>query len=206
MTARRTAAARAARQGLLRALPLLAACTALALLPHAGATADLRQISVERVEGRYHLRSQAWFAAAPADVYRVLTNYDLFELFSSAYVETRNMHEDDQGRPRFFTRMQGCILLFCKTIIREGYLLLKPQVEIVSVALPEASDFRYSRERWRFEPEGQGTLLRYEFEMEPAFWVPPVIGPFIIKRTLRADGAEAIDRIEAVAQGRTPPP
>ena len=205
MTARRTTA-RAGARVFARALPLLVACAAFASLPHGGAAADLRQISVERVEGRYHLSSEAWFAAAPADMYRVLTDYDLFELFSSAFVETRNMHQDEQGRPRFFTRMQGCILLFCKTVIREGYLLLKPQVEIVAVALPEASDFRYSRERWRFKAEGQGTLLRYDFEMEPAFWVPPVIGPFIIKRTLRADGAEAIDRIEAVAQGRTPPP
>jgi hypothetical protein len=33
-----------------------------------------------------------------------------------------------------------------------------------------------------------------------------VIGPYLIKRTLRDDGRDAIDRIEALAQGREPKP
>jgi len=34
--------------------------------------------------------------------------------------------------------------------------------------------------------------------------VPPVIGPYYIKRTLRDGGRDAVDRIEALAQGREP--
>jgi hypothetical protein len=166
--------------------------------------ADLRAIEVEREDDRYSLRSEAYFAANRADLYRVLTNYDLFEQFSSAYVETRNVEQDEQGRPRFFTRMQGCVLLFCRSFVRHGYLLLTPKSEIVAVAEPEDSDFNYSRERWRLQTEGEGTLLIYDFEMEPGFWVPPVIGPYVIKRSLRAGGSDAIDRIEALALGRTP--
>jgi hypothetical protein len=39
----------------------------------------------------------------------------------------------------------------------------------------------------------------YDFEMEPAFWVPPVIGPYFIQRTLRRGAHRAVDRIEALA-------
>lgn len=168
--------------------------------------ADLRTVEVEREEDRYSLRSEAYFAARPKDVYRVLTDYDLFEQFSSAYVESRNVERDDEGRPRFFTRMQGCVLLFCRSFVRHGYLLLTPHSEIVAVAEAEDSDFRYSRERWRLKGEGNGTLLMYDFEMEPEFWVPPIIGPYVIKRSLRSNGADAIDRIEALALGRIPEP
>jgi hypothetical protein len=168
--------------------------------------ADLRTVEVEREEDRYSLQSEAYFAASPKDIYRVLTDYDLFAQFSSTYVETRNVGQDDQGRPRFFTRMQGCVLLFCRSFVRHGYLLLKPHSEIVAIAEPEDSDFRYSRERWRLESEGSGTLLIYDFEMEPGFWVPPVIGPYVIQRTLRSGGSDAIDRIEALALGRRPKP
>lgn len=188
-----------------RRLPLLF-LLAFLLPVQPSVTADLREIAVERIDERYHMSSEAWFAAGREEVYRVLTDYDLFVQFSSAFVETRNVPRDDSGRPRFFTRMQGCILFFCKTVVRQGHLLLKPHSEIVAVAAPERSDFSYSRERWRLEPSGNGTLLHYDFEMEPAFWVPPVIGPFVIKRKLKADGAEAIDRIEALALGRTPTP
>jgi hypothetical protein len=166
--------------------------------------ADLRTIEVEREDNRYRLRSEAYFAASQKDLYRVLTDYDLFEQFSSAYVETRNVEEDDRGRPRFFTRMQGCMLLFCRSFVRQGYLVLTPHSEIEAVAEPEGGDFEYSRERWRLQREGDGTLLIYDFEMRPDFWVPPVIGPYVIKRTMRSGGMDAIDRIEALALGRTP--
>lgn len=168
--------------------------------------AEIRSIEVEREDDRYSLTSTVYFEASPDDLYRVLTDYDLFEQFSSAYVETRNMEQDEQGRPRFYARMQGCVLLFCRSFVREGYLLLTPKTEIVAIGEPGNSDFNYSRERWRLQREGEGTFMIYDFEMEPGFWVPPVIGPFVIKRSLRADGSDAINRIEALALGRTPEP
>ena len=166
--------------------------------------ADLRDVTVKFVDDRYYLVSKAWFDASREDLFRVLTDYDLFVDFTSAFVETRNVEPDEQGRPRFFTRMEGCVLMFCKSMRRHGHLVLKPPNEIIAVADPEHSDFAYSRERWHLQPEGSGTLMTYDFEMEPKFWVPPVIGPFFIKRTLREGGIDAVDRIEAIAQGRQP--
>lgn len=168
--------------------------------------ADLRSVSVEKVDDRYHLVSKAWFAASRQELYRVLTDYDQFVKFTSAFVDTRNVQPDELGRPRFYTRMEGCVLLFCKSFIREGYLILKPIDEIIAISLPGKSDFDYSRERWQLEADGDGTLMTYDFVMEPSFWVPPVIGPFMIKRTLREGGVDAIDRIEALALGNEPEP
>ncbi|MGH8165767.1 MAG: SRPBCC family protein [Woeseiaceae bacterium] len=187
---------------------LLGASPGLLLLLFAQVTepADLRTVEVEREDNRYSMTSRAYFAASRQDLYRVLTDYSLFQQFSSTYVESRNVAADEQGRPRFFTRMQGCVLLFCRSFVRHGYLLLAPPSEIVAIAEPAESDFAYSRERWRLEREGDGTLLIYDFEMEPGFWVPPVIGPYVIQRSLRAGGGDAIDRIEALALGRTPIP
>jgi hypothetical protein len=95
--------------------------------------------------------------------------------------------------------MEGCVMLWCKSFIRNGHLLLEANSEIVAISNPDESDFTLSRERWHLVPEGEGTLLIYEFEMEPDFWVPPVIGPFLIMRALRAGAERAINRIEALA-------
>jgi hypothetical protein len=179
---------------------------ALLLAGPAAAGAELREISVTFEDSRYRLRSEAWFAATQRDLYRVLTDYDLFEQFTSAFVETHNVEADDEGRPRFYTRMQGCLLMFCKSFVRYGYLLLEPRSEIVAVTEPGRSDFKYCRERWQLERDGEGTLMIYDFEMEPDFWVPPVVGPWVIKRSLRTGGVDAIDRIEALALGETPKP
>jgi hypothetical protein len=161
--------------------------------------AELRDIEVERDDDFYRLRSSAWFGTNQEALYDVLTNYELFRYFTSAITESRNLEPDDKGRPRYFTRMEGCVLLWCKSFIRVGHLELKPTSEVVAVASPDESDFKRSHERWQLVPEDGGTLLIYEFEMIPDFWVPPILGPFMIQRALRAGGERALERIERLA-------
>lgn len=152
------------------------------------------------VDKRYHLNSETYFDVSRTALYEVLTDFKKFEQFTSAIVESRNTGPDEYGRPGFYTRMEGCVLLFCKSFIRIGYLLLSPKVQIVAITNPEESDFKFSRERWLLLDEGDGTLLIYDFEMEPDFWVPPIIGSFMIQRALRAGAERAVNRIEKLAQ------
>ena len=174
------------------------------LLASAAPAAELVEVSVERVDDRYVLRSETLFDAARSDLYRVLTDYDQFEKFTSAFTESRNLEPDEQGRPRFYNEMEGCVLLFCVSFERYGHLELEPENYIEAIVDPETSDFRYSVESWKLEEQGDRVLLTYRFEVEPAFWVPPVIGPYYIRRALRAGAVRAVDRIEALAQGREP--
>ena len=164
--------------------------------------AELRDVVVEKEGDRYHLTSITYFEATQSQLYNVLIDFDKYPLFSSAFVEAENREPDEQGRPQFYTLMEGCALLFCKAYVRVGYLELQPEFDIVAIVDPEQSNFAYSRERWQLIPEGKGTIMIYDFEMEPGFWVPPLIGPYVIKRALRASGSNAVNRIEAVALGK----
>ena len=51
-----------------------------------------------------------------------------------------------------------------------------------------------------FTEENGGTIVKYTLFMQPAFWVPPAIGPYLIKRKLKNEGDRALGRIEALAQ------
>jgi hypothetical protein len=167
-------------------------------------SAELRDVTVELEDGHYFLTSESWLDASVEEIYRVLTDYELFVQISSGYVEAHNTDAAEDGRPGFYTRMQGCVLVWCKSFERSGYLTLNPMTDIVALVDPDVSDFDYSRESWELISEGEGTVMIYHFEMDPGFWVPPVIGPFYIKRTLVRGGEDAIMRIEALAQGRDP--
>jgi len=188
--------------------PLLGARVALALVllmcSSLAQPAELRDILIERNDDYYRLNSKAWFDASPESLYDVLSNYDLFIKFTSAIAESRNVEPDEKGRPQFFSRMEGCVLVWCKSFVRNGYLVLSPVKEIIAITNPKTSDFKLSRESWKLIPENGGTLLVYEFHMIPDFWVPPVLGPFYIKRALNAGGVKAINRIEALARGEEP--
>lgn len=164
--------------------------------------ADLRDVRVERDGELYQMRSEVYFAVDRVVLYEVFRDWNLSPQFSSWIVEARNLEPDDTGQPGFYIRNHGCMLFICKTLVREGYVDGRPHEVIRASADAERSDFSVSNETWRFESEGDGTLVVYELDMAPKFWVPPVIGPWVIKRKLRNDGRDALDRIERIAQER----
>ena len=171
----------------------------LATAPALSSGAELLDVSVELKNDRYRLYSETRFDVSQEAMFAVISDFAMFEHFTGAIVESKNLPNDDTGRPGFYTRMEGCVLMWCKSFIREGYVLLSPVAEIIAVANPDVSDFKFSRERWQMVPDGDGIILIYDFEMEPDFWVPPVIGPYMIQRTLKGGAERAVIRIEALA-------
>ena len=180
----------------------LAALPVLAFLSVLGAAdaAELRSIDVEHHKGQYTVVSEVWFDATVAQVFEVFRHWDLSTQFSSAIAESRDIAADEHGRPGYYVRNEGCLLFFCKSFVRQGHVELKINDELHAVADPEISDFKLSNETWTFVAENGGTVVTYRLLMEPDFWIPPGIGPYLIKRKFRNNGGDAIGRIEAIAQ------
>ena len=171
-----------------------------AILP--ASAAELRDIAVVYEEGVYSVDSEVWFDAPQDSVYAVFADWDLSTEFSSAIVEARSIGPDAQGRHGYYVRNRGCILFFCKSVVRTGTVEMTPDIKLTASADPEQSDFDISDEQWLFHSEDGRTVVHYSLKMKPGFWVPPVIGPYLIKRKLRDDGGDALDRIEQIARRR----
>jgi hypothetical protein len=178
------------------------ACLLLILISSVAGAAELRSIEVNRVDRHYVLTSEVWFDTDIQSIYAVFLNYDLTSRFSSFIVESRNLGPNDAGQPRFYIRNHGCVWFFCSSFERSGYVEHEPFVFIRSIADAEISDFHSSLESWRFQSDGGGTLVFYEFDFEPKFWIPPLVGSYMLRHKLQNDSARALDRIEAIAQGR----
>lgn len=165
--------------------------------------ASIDKLDVTRVRDRYSLVADAHLAATPEAIYAVLTDYDdnRFGRISSIYKESRYLDPDTDGTPIVFTRTEGCVAWHCMKFDRVERLETHKPNWIKSSVLPERSDFKYSTSEWMLEPDGAGgTNLTYKLEMEPDFWIPPLIGPWRLKRTL-ADGApRAVRRVENLAR------
>ena len=172
----------------------------LLLIPAFCFGAELRSVTLEKRDGIFFATSEVWIDAPRPHVYEVLADWNHAGNFSSAIVESRNIDRDEQGRPGFYIMNKGCVLFYCVTVERQGYVERSPQGLVRAVADAEKSDFHISDERWYIDPENQGTRVRYEMEMKPKFWIPPVIGPYMIKRKIGRKGFEVLERIEAYVQ------
>ncbi|MEL7185737.1 MAG: hypothetical protein AAFN50_04795 [Pseudomonadota bacterium] len=163
--------------------------------------AELREIAVGHKKGVYTMKSVVWFDAPIDNTYAIFRSWDYSKDFSSAIVEARDVEPDEQGRPQYYSRMKGCVLFFCREFVRQGYAEVVPNEVLRAFANPDVSDFEFVNEVWTFTEEDSGTIVVYELAMDPKFWIPPAIGPYFIKRKLKQDGGQAIDRIEKIAQG-----
>lgn len=170
-------------------------------LPAAAAAAEFRTLEFFKEGDRYRVESDIYLEAPPDGVYRVLTDYESFPQLSSIFEEGRVLEPLKDGRGLVFLRMKGCVLFFCRDVRLVERLEVTPETRIKVVVDPARSDLEYGWARWDIGPEGGGALVRYEMEMVPQFWIPPVIGPLIIKAVLRSRGQRAAQRLEAVASG-----
>lgn len=163
-------------------------------------SATIRELDVSRDHDTYVLTAETYLEATPSEIFEVLMDYDRFDRISSVYKEHGYLEPDDDGTPIIYTRMEGCLLFYCKSMRRVERLEAERPTHIRTVTLPEQSDFKYSTSEWTLKREGTGTRMTYELVMVPDFDVPPLIGPWVLKHTLKQGGAHAIDRIERLAQ------
>ncbi len=170
------------------------------------AAAEFRTLELTREDGVFRVESDVFLEAPPSGVFRVMSDYDNFERLSSAFVESRMLEPIENGTGIAFFHMRGCVLFFCREVELVERIDIVPETRVTSTIIPERSEYREGWARWDIEPDGEGTLVRYVAEVEPRFWIPPVIGPLVIRTALKSRGIRAAQRVEALAADRPIPP
>jgi Polyketide cyclase / dehydrase and lipid transport len=179
-------------------LLLLAGALFLPILPLCAA--EMTFIEMWEEGDRYHLRSESLIEAPPELVLSTLLDYENFYRISGGIKETRYVEPDTDGVPRAYTRVESCVLFFCRSIEKVERVIVVSSQEIVLDVDPEKSDFRYNHSRWLIKPNGKGTRLGYVMVMEPDFWIPPLIGPWAIKKKLASAAMNMAHRLEHMAR------
>jgi hypothetical protein len=178
----------------------LVAATAVLFAPLAH-PATLRKLEVTRDGERFLVVADTYLEAPVAAIFNVLVDYDdnRFGRISEIYKESGYLEPDTDGTPLVFTRVEGCLIMYCRSMRRvERIELIEPRF-IRATTLPEQSDFKYAQAEFSLEAEGDGTKVSYTLSMEPDFWLPPFVGPWFLKRLLSRGGLDAVERIEELA-------
>jgi hypothetical protein len=172
---------------------------ALLLLMPAGATvADILASSVTHADGRYDLAIRAHVDAPRDAVYRAITDYSNLAAINPDIEVSELLATTPAGVATVRTVINVCILVFCKRVERLQQVTQPDEFSIEAVIIPEGSDFRSGVARWQLaSPTAATTELQFTETFEPDFWVPPVIGPWLIERKLVREVTETAGYIEA---------
>ena len=162
-------------------------------------SATFRDLAVSRDQEAFEVRFEAVVAAPANRVFAILTDFDRLQRLNPAIVESRRLVPTPGNPVRVRTVLEGCVAFFCRRMRRVEVVRTSDQRLIRTRILPEDSDFRSGHSRWELAAVTDGTRLRYRASLVPDFWVPPVIGPWAIKRTLRRGLRTLVRRLERLA-------
>ena len=165
------------RAQLILALPaMLVALQAIAL--------DKDEVHV-REEGRaYRIRMAFDVPATVEQVKSVLTDFTHPSRLNSA-VQAREVLGQQEGIVRVRTEIRDCVVFFCKTMVLVQDVTVAAN-EVHAEVVPDTSDFRHGVLRWSIDNAGSGVShVVFEAFMEPNFFVPPIIGDFLLRTALR---------------------
>lgn len=177
----------------LRFVPALALIAL--LFPLSGVGAET-QVSVSKIGDRFLVEAASSVAASPAIAWQVLTGYEEYPSFVPNLLLSRRLADTP---PQVEQRGDFGVLFFR----REVHALLEieeiPKREIRFRAF--GGNMKTLNTQVVISAVDNGALVRYRSEMEPDFWVPPLIGSAILRTSIRGKlqaVAEEIERRAAV--------
>lgn len=162
-------------------------------------SADVGQVTVDYEGGEYRVQVEA-LLNAPADVvFDILTDFDSWPHISGLIVEATVEDAAGPAHHRVRIRSRGCVFAFCKTIDQVQWVTTNGSWHIEAEVLPQYSDLRSGWARTELVPEGSVTRFHYEMTLVPDFWVPPLIGPAVLRHKLREEAIETARTVEMLA-------
>jgi len=180
---------------------------ALLCIPLSVIAAEMRTSSLNQDGDRYHVMLQIRIDAPVAQVYALLADFGRMSTLNPGVRESTVVGEQD-GSALVRLQVHACAALFCRDFTQQQTMRAWRDGEdyrIDAEVQPEHSDMRYGTARWSLrectDDIGAGTCMDFDSTMEPSIWIPPLIGPWLIRRSMVEQTVETANTIETLLGG-----
>ncbi len=172
----------------------------LLLWANAAWAGEVLDAGVEHHANRYSVSVDARIAAPSERLRVLLTDYPHLSQINDSIVRSEVLDGAVPPLKRVRIEAHVCVGVFCKDIVQVQDVGVLADGSIHATVQAQGSDFSYGVARWQFWDEAAGTRMRFHSEIEPAFWVPPLIGPWLIRRALEAETLKSVANLERLAE------
>lgn len=162
----------------------------------------VQALAVGRHAGIYQVRMRARLQASPVRLYAALTDYRALPRINPAIRSVRVLPAaaGKPGSVRVVTVLHACVWFFCKTMHQMQRMTPSGGDRLVAVMIAAHSDFSFGRVRWAIRPCAGASCLTFNARLRPSFWVPPLIGPWFIRRKLREEAVVTLHGLLRLAR------
>lgn len=167
--------------------------------------AQVSAVQVTRHGSHFLIDMQIAIDAPAQAVFRALQDYAAMARYNPDLRSVRVEPTTAPDRVRLFTAVHTCVLIFCKTMHQEQIMTATASADGGALhAELVAGDFKGGYGVWTVRPcptARATSCLSVRIELVPAFWVPPVIGPWVIRRKMDEEARRTSTGLERTALG-----
>ncbi len=158
---------------------------------------------VTHQSGSYSVEVDALIEAPESAVRALLTDYSHLERVHPAVQFSEILAHSGPGAYQVRMVTKACVWFFCRRINQVQTMTEGGDGSITAMADPAQSDLKHGYARIEVWQEQQGIRVLIRSEVEPDFWIPPVIGPWLIMRRLHSEALATVANLERLANAGT---
>ena len=112
------------------------------------------------------------------------------------------LQSPDDTMRRVRTVVKDCVVFFCRNITRVEDVHQEGNEKLESIIIPEQSDLRSGYTVCVLTENDIGTSVKYQANMQPKFWIPPVVRSQVLTKKFKKRIAESVELIQEKVQSR----
>jgi Polyketide cyclase / dehydrase and lipid transport len=170
--------------------------------------AQVLRVRVAREGERFLIDMRIRIAAPPHAVFRALQDYPAMPSYNPDLRAVRVVPTAVPGRVRLFTTVHTCVLIFCRTLQQEEIMTATTDAQggtLQARLVAQGGSFKAGRGFWTVgicPLAPAASCLQVRIELLPAFWIPPVIGPWVLRAKMEEEARRTSAGLEDIARRR----
>lgn len=157
---------------------------------------EVISVRVHRHEAIYDTVIEAQIEAPPQSVYASLTDYAHLRRISSSIVESRVIEQRDEHIHRIEMVTRLCVLFYCRNLKQIQDMYRGEDGLLTARIAPDGSDFKGGSASWQLSDRQGGTYLVFNASLEPDYWIPPLIGPLLLRHMMHREAVSTVAGLE----------
>jgi len=157
------------------------------------------EIEIMEQSGAYQIKVVAVIDAPASHVLYVLTDYQHIYRLNPSIIENEVVQRHDDGSVNVRTRVVGCAAYFCDELDRVERVRILPSGDLYAEIIPELSEFKSGKTLWQIKSLGEHSEITYNSDLEPDVFIPPLLGKFLVKKSIREEMLVSFANLEKIA-------
>lgn len=168
----------------------------LSCLSAAASAAKVDEVTVRKDGRTIHSNAEFVVNAPRTQVVEAFSAFGDLAKLNPAIIES-SAEPLPGGGQRVATTLRDCVAMFCRTVMLVEHVSIDPDGTIRATVAPDEGDFRRGTAVWSFEAHGSATRISYRGQLEPDFWLPPILGRKALQSVLERQITASIEALEA---------